>query len=174
MLFWTGSFLRLRITQPLPPPLPPPRPEICPNTHRHPLRFFPDFRCCYLPFRQPFIKVLENALNNTRPLRFHIRAPSRLSDMLCPEVGQLRHKTWYNVASGGWGGYASGVYAGGGRGGGGYEDEKVVFALSSPITGRFDGAGSTTPRPGTPTGKSKTSIELLKSSISIPQPLDGL
>ena len=57
----------------------------------------------------------------------------------------------------------------------GYEDEKAAFALSSPTAGRFDGAGSTTPRPGIPTGKGKSSIELLKSSISepIPQPLDG-
>jgi len=56
----------------------------------------------------------------------------------------------------------------------GYEDEKAAFALSSPTMGRFDGAGSTTARQGTPTGKGKTSIELLKLSISkpIPQPLD--
>ena len=40
---------------------------------------------------------------------------------------------------------------------------------------RFDEAGSTNLKPGTPTGKGKTSIELLKLSISkpIPQPLDG-
>ena len=52
------------------------------------------------------------------------------------------------------------------------EEEKAVFALSSPTRRRFDEAGSTNPRPGTPTGKGKTSIQLLKSSISkpIPQP----
>jgi len=49
------------------------------------------------------------------------------------------------------------------------EEEKAAFALSSP-TRRFDGVGSTNPRPGTPTGKGKTSIELLKSSISKPIP----
>ena len=117
MLFWTGSFLRLRITQPLLLPLPPVRPE---HPSQYPsvlLCFLPDFRCCY-PLRLPKSSKSSKTLSITHGILGPILA-LLAAFLICyaQKRGQLRHKTWYNVTSRSGGGYPSGLYASGGRGG---------------------------------------------------------
>ena len=53
----------------------------------------------------------------------------------------------------------NGTYAGIGVVGGAYEDEKAAFALNvEPLHWKVQGAGSTTPRPDTPSGCGKKNV----------------